>query len=187
MAPRLPSRSILTTRTVQATQEGPTQTPAAIASETTTIEVPLTPPAPPAAPQSVAETVPSPAPAIQPPPPPAPRVVITTHRDTATAARTYPPPEPPKPPTAAEAAIADGMRWFFAASLVCLVVAGLCVWSGHIMSGVMFGGAAVALPVLARFFSSNAAMTIAGILLGAGVAFFAAWHILKNKTPKEAQ
>ncbi len=88
---------------------------------------------------------------------------------------------PSAPPTAAQLAQADGVRWFYAAALLGVVAAGLLVWRGHILAAVLVGAGSAALPILARFYSSAVALPLAAGLVCAGVAVFAAWHILNRR------
>ncbi len=89
--------------------------------------------------------------------------------------------EPPAPPTAAEIAQADGVRYFWLAALGCTALAGLLAWRAHYLAAVCAGLAAVALPILARFVSTASAVTIGAALVVAAVCFFAAWHIERAK------
>lgn len=184
------SRSILTTPRATATQTGPAEIPASVTTETTTVTIPAVTPNSASHAGAAADAGPG-VTRVTPDVESRPgrlelatpnlasgSVVIEMRRDTATAARTYP---PPSPPTAAQLAQADGVRWFYVASLVCFVVAGLLAWRAHILAAVKVAAAGVALPLLAHFFSNTVALTVAGALFAAGVAFFAAWHILNAR------
>lgn len=88
---------------------------------------------------------------------------------------------PAAPPTPAEVAAVENIRWFYIAGLVCALAAGLAAWSGHYLAAIKFGFAAVAVPVLARFFSQHAAVMVGLVCLGLGVGLILAWHELKAK------
>jgi hypothetical protein len=103
---------------------------------------------------------------------------VTTRTEHAEAPRAFAPPASPTPSQLAEA---GGVRNFWIASLACLALAGLSAWRAHFLAAVCFGLAGVALPILARFFTSATTWAIGAVLLAIGGALFVAWHILAPK------
>lgn len=94
--------------------------------------------------------------------------------------------DPPAPPTPAEQAKGFGVRAFWVGALICLALAGLSAWAGHYLAAGCFGLAGVALPVLASFVASTAAM-LAGVgLVAAGAGLFIAWHVIARRHGLEA-
>jgi hypothetical protein len=88
---------------------------------------------------------------------------------------------PPAPPTPAQEAQGFGVRIFWIASLLCLLGAGLCAYTDHWLACGCCALAAVALPVLANFFSSQIALYVGGALVVAGIVFVIAWYVIDHQ------
>lgn len=168
-APRPPSATI-STPGASVTQSGDARTPAHAETETTTSEVPL-----PAFTEIRLDKTGKEFSLALP--------AITTLRTTTRTERIAAPAsfDPPAPPTPAAEAQGFGVRAFWVGALLCLLGAGVLAWAGHPLAAVCAAGAGIALPILANFFSSAHALTVAGCLLGLGGGLFLAWHILAPK------
>jgi hypothetical protein len=90
----------------------------------------------------------------------APLTITTTRtNDRATGPASF---TPPAPPTPADEARGFGVRAFYLAAIACVLAAAFCVWRAYPLAAICFGAAAIALPVLATFFSTMSA-TVAGV------------------------
>jgi hypothetical protein len=99
----------------------------------------------------------------------------------------YTAPKAYAPPTPADVAQAAGLKYFYLAGLAFALAAGLAAWSGHYLAAVKFGFAAVALPVMAHFFSAHAAIAVGIAAGGIGLGLVLAWHTLNAKYNLEAK
>lgn len=106
---------------------------------------------------------------------------VATRVEKVEAPQAFTPPAPPPPPTPVQIAQGIGVRAFWIASLGCLLFAGLLAYTAHYLAAGACGLAAVALPVLAQFFSSGLAMAIGGALVAVAGAFWAAWHVIERR------
>lgn len=100
-------------------------------------------------------------------------IVRETTRDELRTATAHAPPDP------AEQAKADGVRSYWRLSVLCFVLAAFLAWRRHWMGAACAGLAGAVLPLLASFHASRWGEITGGVLVGAAVAFFAAWHVLR--------
>lgn len=108
-------------------------------------------------------------------------LVRETTRDELRTATAHAPPDP------AAVAKADGVRTYWRISLVCLLLGALLAWRRHWWGAACAALAGVILPLLATFTASRWGEIAGGLLVGAAVAFFGAWHVLRlrGKIPVE--
>ena len=106
---------------------------------------------------------------------------ITTTRtdDRATGPASFPPPAPPTP---AEEARGFGVRAFYLAAIACVLAAAFCVWRAYPLAAICFGAAAIAMPVLATFFSTMSA-TVAGVGCACIAVGLIVAYLLTKKRP----
>lgn len=184
-APKPPSAQIATASGTQLAQTGAAQVPAAASVDTTSIEIPLSAFVTPGRDAGISVNRVTPKPESRDPvtlqTESAAALRITTRRETASGPQAFAPPAPPKPPTPTEQAAADLFKWAGLVSLGLIIVAGLLLWAQHYLAALKIAAAAVALPVLARFFGSGVAIAVTVGLVALGAGLWLAWGILKRK------
>ena len=114
--------------------------------------------------------------------PRAQKLSLTVARDTAAAAHSSDEhataAKPSAPLSPVELARASTLAKFYWIALALGLLAGLFLWRAHIKAGVICGAGAVAVPILAKFFSSDAAQYVALAVLCVSSALFWAWHMM---------
>jgi hypothetical protein len=80
---------------------------------------------------------------------------------------------------------ADAISKFYVYGGVLALFGAFLLWRGHVKAGFIAIGGAILCPLLARFYSSEAAQNIALAAVCIAGALFVAWHILKNRLNPE--
>lgn len=109
---------------------------------------------------------------------PVPTVTLTEHREAAKAAVAF---APPAPPTPADVAEGNGVRYFYLIAAGCTLVALLAAYAGHLKAAGIFGLAAIGIPILIHLGQNAALVHFLEITLAVGTTLIVAWYLVENK------
>ncbi|MDD2764183.1 MAG: hypothetical protein PHE83_09450 [Opitutaceae bacterium] len=176
------ARMVVHTPTTTVTQSGDVKSPGTVQTVTSTAEIPIpagstvtwSPPAPPAGQDST------------PAAPGAVAVVVSapTALRASTVTETVKGPESPAPPSPAEIAKGEGVRWFYIAGAVAGLAALAAFYFGHPVNGTILLAGAVGLPLVGNFVGSAWAQRVAIAIFALAAGIGLAWLILRKYHPE---
>lgn len=153
-------------------QKGSAEIPASAKTEATVSSVPIpagsivsVPPAAAAATQPVEIKLSAPS-----------ELRVETKREIVEGAKSFAPPAPPSP---AELAKAQGIRWFYIAGAICAAGAVAAFVMGFPRMGVALAVGGVGMPLVGSFLGSRWALPILGAAGAAAFAYWHSWHVQK--------
>lgn len=93
-------------------------------------------------------------------------------------------PTPTKPPSEADHAQAQGVRWFWLVSIVCAVAGAVACYLGHVKAGCFLFVGSLGFPLVAQIISLALANVVLALCVASAVAMIYAWYSLRKSHPE---